>query len=87
MKVSGGSQAGTVPPMKPRHVLLAGYLIVCALSLTGVLFRGFSTADGLVLGLPRGLAWVTGWALLTPLALFIYGLFDDAGEASGEETP
>lgn len=69
--------------MRPRHVLLAGYLIVCALSLTGVLFRGFSTADGLILGLPRGLAWVTGWALCTPICLFVYEVFDPA---TNEET-
>ena len=69
--------------MKPRHLLLAAYLIVCALSLTGVLFRGVSTADGPVFGIPRGLAWVTGWATLTPIVLFIFELAD---APSGSET-
>jgi hypothetical protein len=63
--------------MKLRHCLLAAYLIVCALSLTGVLFRGLATADGLVLGLPRGLAWVTGWAVLTPIVLYVFELADE----------
>lgn len=68
--------------MKPRHLLLAAYLIVCALSLTGVLFRGASTADGLVFGIPRGLAWVTGWAIITPIVLFLFELADEPQEAS-----
>lgn len=68
--------------MKPRHLLLAAYLIVCALSLTGVLFRGLSTADGLVFGVPRGLAWVTGWAIVTPIVLFFYELADAPREAA-----
>lgn len=60
--------------MKLRHVLFGGYLIVCALSLTGLLFRDIMTADGTILGLPRGLAWVSGWALATPLALLLFDL-------------
>ena len=68
--------------MKLRHLLLAAYLTVCALSLTGVLFRGFASADGLILGLPRGLAWVTGWAVLTPLVLFVFELVDQPADAA-----
>lgn len=55
-----------------RNVLLAAYLVTCALGLTGVLFRGVMTADARVLGLPAGLAWVTGLSVTTFLALWAY---------------
>ena len=55
--------------MALRHLLLLIYLAVAVLSLTGLLFRDLSTADGLFLGLPAGLAWVTGWAALTPFVM------------------
>ena len=42
--------------MALRHLLLLIYLTVAVLSLTGLLFRDLATADGLVLGLPMGLA-------------------------------
>ncbi len=58
--------------MALRHLLLLIYLFVAVLSLTGLLFRDISTADGLVLGLPAGLAWVTGWAALTPFVMWAY---------------
>ena len=58
--------------MSLRQVLFAAYVLVCALSVTGVLFRGVQTRPGLVLGLPWGLAWVGGWAVLTFVALVIF---------------
>ena len=58
--------------MSLRHALFAAYVLVCALSVTGVLFRGVQTRPGLVLGLPWGLAWVVGWAALTFVALVIF---------------
>ncbi|MGB0333252.1 MAG: hypothetical protein ACPGPE_15690 [Planctomycetota bacterium] len=58
--------------MALRHLLLLTYLTIAVLSLTGLLFRDLSTADGLLLGLPVGLAWVTGWAALTPLVMWAY---------------
>ncbi|MEE2938981.1 MAG: hypothetical protein VX460_01220 [Planctomycetota bacterium] len=68
--------------MSLRHALFAAYVLVCALSVTGVLFRGVQTRPGLVLGLPWGLAWVVGWAVLTFVALVI---FDATRPADGEE--
>ena len=58
--------------MTLRNLLLLGYVAVSALSLTGVLFRGAATAPGLKLGLPSGLAWVTGWSVVTFLVLWAY---------------
>ena len=66
-----------------RQLLLVAYLAVAVLSLTGLLFRDVATADGLVLGLPVGLAWVTGWAILTPFVMWAYMATEPAGE--GEE--
>lgn len=68
-----------------RHLLLVAYLAVAVLSLTGLLFRDVATADGLVLGLPVGLAWVTGWAVLTPLVMWAYMATEPAGEGEEEE--
>ncbi|MEM9802346.1 MAG: hypothetical protein AAGA20_18610 [Planctomycetota bacterium] len=58
--------------MRVRDALFLGYAILAVLGLTGVLFRGVATADGLVLGLPIGLAWVTAWAVATPFALWAH---------------
>lgn len=58
--------------MRPRDLVLATYLVVCTLALTGVVLRGPATADGLVLGLPSGLAFVTAWAVVTPLVMWAY---------------
>lgn len=69
--------------MRPRELLLGAYLLVLVLSLTGVLFRGVATADGLVLGLPAGLAWVTMWAVVTPLVMWAYS----ASAPEGEDGP
>ena len=52
--------------MSLRQVLFAAYVLVCALSVTGVLFRGVQTRPGLVLGLPWGLAGAL-WAPPGPL--------------------
>ena len=68
--------------MRPRETILIGYLLVAALSLTGVLFRGVATADGLVLGLPAGLAWVMGWSIATFLVLAVYDATRPASAAS-----
>ena len=74
--------------MALRHLLLLIYLAVAVLSLTGLLFRDLSTADGLVLGLPAGLAWVTGWAALTPFVMWAYMRTEpedaDAADGGGE---
>lgn len=70
--------------MTVRQGLFAAYVLVCALSLTGVLFRGVQTKPGLVLGLPWGLAWVVGWALVTFVALM---LFDATRPEDSGETP
>ena len=64
----------TVPAVQIRHVLLLAYVVLALGSLTGVLFRGVMTADGLYLGLPAGLAWVTGWALVTFVVVAVYHL-------------
>ena len=58
--------------MSTRDLLLTAYLAVCTLALTGVVLRGPATADGLVLGLPSGLAFVTFWAVVTPLVMWAY---------------
>lgn len=58
--------------MSLRHALFGLYVLVCGLSVTGVLLRGAQTAPGRVLGLPAGLAWVVGWALATFVALALY---------------
>ncbi|MDG1049734.1 MAG: hypothetical protein P8M11_15630 [Planctomycetota bacterium] len=74
--------------MALRHLLLLIYLTVAVLSLTGLLFRDLATADGLVLGLPMGLAWVTGWAALTPFVMWAYMRAEpadvDAADGGGE---
>ncbi|MEM9380983.1 MAG: permease [Planctomycetota bacterium] len=58
--------------MRLRDSLLAAYVVVAALGLTGVLFRDVVTREGLVLGLPIGLAWVTGWAVVTFAVMTLY---------------
>ena len=58
--------------MRTRELLLTAYLVVCTLALTGIVLRGPATADGLVLGLPSGLAFVTFWAVATPLVMWAY---------------
>ena len=72
--------------MRLRDTLLAGYLLLATLSLTGVLFRGATTADGLYFGLPAGLAWITGWAIATPLVLSVYTLTRPTAGAETERT-
>jgi len=72
--------------MALRHLLLLIYLAVAVLSLTGLLFRDLSTADGLFLGLPAGLAWVTGWAALTPFVMWAYMSTEPEGsDAEGSD--
>jgi hypothetical protein len=58
--------------MRLRETALLSYLLIAVLSLTGVIFRGAMTADGLVLGLPAGLAWVMGWSLATFVVFAAY---------------
>ena len=70
--------------MALRHLLLLIYLSIAVLSLTGLLFRDLSTTDGLILGLPAGLAWVTGWAALTPLVMWAY-MATEPGESGAAE--
>ena len=70
--------------MALRHLLLLIYLSIAVLSLTGLLFRDLSTADGLILGLPVGLAWVTGWAALTPMVMWAY-MATEPGESGAAE--
>lgn len=66
--------------MSFRNALFLAYVTVALLSLTGALFRGAATADGLYLGLPAGLAWVTAWAVATFLVLVVYDATRPAGE-------
>ena len=85
---TGGS--GTVRALRLRDMLLAAYLAVAVLSLTGVLFRDLATRDGLVLGVPVGLAWVTGWALATFACMALYHVTrpergEDAGHGDDSE--
>ena len=73
--------------MRLRESVLIGYLLIAVLSLTGVIFRGAMTADGLVLGLPRGLAWVMGWSVAT---FAVFAAYDatrpDRGASSDGES-
>lgn len=68
--------------MRIRDLLLLAYVVVALGALTGVLFRGVMTADGLYLGLPAGLAWVSAWALVTFVVVAIY---DATGPAADED--
>ena len=58
--------------MRLRETVLISYLLIAVLSLTGVIFKRAMTADGLVLGLPAGLAWVMGWSLATFVVFAAY---------------
>lgn len=55
------------------HVLLASYLLSCFLALVwpGAAWAG-SRIEPFVLGLPFSLAWYTGWAMATFVALLLY---------------
>ena len=83
-RATAGGAARYREAMALRHVLLLIYLSVAVLSLTGLLFRDVSTADGLILGLPVGLAWVTGWAVLTPLVMWAYMSTEPAEQGTGD---
>ena len=69
--------------MKFPGLILLLYLVLAALSLTGVLFRGWASSEGALFGLPRGLAFVMVWVVLTPLALFAY----EATRSGQDEEP
>lgn len=70
--------------MTPRTILMAAYVAIAGLSLTGVIFRGAATAEGLTFGLPAGLAWVTGWSVATFVALWLYDATRPLEAGSGE---
>lgn len=71
--------------MTLRTIFMIAYVAIAGLSLTGVLFRGAATAEGLTFGLPAGLAWVTGWSVATFFALWIYDATRPLDPESGEE--
>lgn len=69
--------------MRVRDGLLLTYLAFAGAALTGLVFRGPLTADGLVLGLPAGLFGTVALALATFAALAAY----DAADGAHDQEP
>jgi hypothetical protein len=56
-----------------RHLLLGIYVVSCLLAMTWPVYDRFGNSiEPYVLGLPRSLAWVVAWVLMTFVVLVAY---------------
>jgi hypothetical protein len=56
-----------------RNLLLGVYSVSCLLAMTWPVYDRFGNSiEPYVLGLPRSLAWVVGWVLMTFVVLIAY---------------